>query len=500
MSELFLVFGDHLFPEIYFNKFKKIKFLMIESPGICRHFKYHKMRLAFILSATRHKYLEFKKLGYDIDYIYIDELPHLESPIERLREYCLINKIQILHIFEKEDKFYAEEIKKISKELPIELKIYQSPAFLNTKEDFKLYLQKNKKPFMKKFYEDSRKRFKVLVDSHQNPIGGKWSFDEDNRNKLKSNVFVPNIQFPVIDETTINVIKLVNVMFPDHPGTLEEDGSNFYLPVSRVTALEWFEVFLTERFYNFGAYEDALSLDHEILFHSLLSPLLNLGLLIPKEIIQRSLEFAKVNKTPLNSLEGFIRQILGWREFVRGIYGEFSEVQDKKNFFNHTRKLSNDWYSGTTGITPLDFAIKKVMKNGYLHHIERLMIVSNLMLLCEIDPNEVHRWFNELFVDSMDWVMGPNVYGMGQFSDGGIFATKPYICGSNYILKMSNFTKGEWSVEMDALYWSFIFKNREFFLKNPRMAMMVRTFEKMDTKKQEEILVLSEHVRERLTF
>jgi len=177
-------------------------------------------------------------------------------------------------------------------------------------------------------------------------------------------------------------------------------------------------------------------------------------------------------------VEGFVRQVLGWREFIRGIYRNYSEEQDVANFWNHTRKLRDCWYTGTTGITPLDDVIRKVEDWGYAHHIERLMILGNMMLLCEVDPREVHRWFMEMFVDSADWVMGPNVYGMALMSDGGIFATKPYICGSNYWLKMSNYRKGQWSTIVDALYWNFIARNKSFFARNYRMSMMVKLLDK----------------------
>ena len=199
------------------------------------------------------------------------------------------------------------------------------------------------------------------------------------------------------------------------------------------------------------------------------------------------------SEIPLHSVEGFLRQILGWREFVRGIYQNFSEKEENTNFFNHQRKLSSHWYDGTTGILPVDDAIKKANKYGYCHHIERLMILSNIMLLSEIDPKEVHRWFMEMFVDSADWVMGPNVYGMGQFSDGGLFATKPYISGSNYILKMSDYKKNdEWTNIWDGLYWRFIDKHSVFFSKNHRMNMMVKLSEKMDPDKKLKLFEFAE--------
>jgi deoxyribodipyrimidine photolyase-related protein len=499
MKEVFIVFGDHLFPLIFFEKFKSHHFLMIESHCLCEHFKYHKMRLTFFLSASRHKFEEMTKNGFKVDRINLNDFARSVTYIDRLKNYCQKNNISKIHCFEKEDKFFSQQLITFAKLNNIELVTHRSPGFLNSHEDFKSYLVKYKRPFMKVFYEQSRKRFKILVDEKLNPSGGKWSFDEDNRSKLKKDSKVPEIKFSKIDIITKEVIDLVNSEFKNHPGELFSDGSNFIFPVSRSEALNWLDQFFIYRFHHFGEFEDAIESNHDFLFHSLLSPLLNIGLLTPDEVIKKSLEFAKKNQIPLNSLEGLIRQIMGWREFVRGIYHNFSEIQDDKNFFAHQRKLTPAWYEGTTGITPVDNAIKKVNRFGYLHHIERLMIMSNVMLLCEIDPKEVHHWFNEMFVDSMDWVMGPNVYGMGQFSDGGIFATKPYICGSNYLIKMSDYKKGPWSEELDALYWSFIDKNRDFFSKNPRLSMMVNLFDKMSEEKKSHIIILSGLVKERLT-
>ena len=192
----------------------------------------------------------------------------------------------------------------------------------------------------------------------------------------------------------------------------------------------------------------------------------------------------------MNSCEGFIRQIIGWREFIRGVYIAVGSKERVKNFWNFKRKIPSSFYSGDTGIEPIDDTIKKINKSAYANHIERLMIIGNFMLLCEFDPDEVYRWFMEMFIDSYDWVMVPNVYGMGLFSDGGIFATKPYICGSAYFMKMMDFKKGEWCNTMDGLYWRFIDRNRKFFLKNPRLSMMVRIFDKMKDERKK--LILSE--------
>tara|TARA_Y100000385_G_C12909521_1_gene557764 strand:- start:74 stop:886 length:813 start_codon:yes stop_codon:yes gene_type:complete len=259
------------------------------------------------------------------------------------------------------------------------------------------------------------------------------------------------------------------------------------MATSRKEALKELNFFLKNKFELFGVFEDAIDLRDPFLYHSVLSPYINIGFITPEEIVKKALE-ADVS---INSKEGFIRQIIGWREFIHGIYQEYSEFQENENFFKHKRKLKECWYQGNTGILPLDDAIKKVNKYGYNHHIERLMIISNLMLLCRVDPREVHKWFMEMYVDSSDWVMGPNVYGMAQFSDGGIFATKPYISGSNYILKMSHYRKDDWSEIWDGLYWMFIKDNQDFFKKNYRMSMMVKLLEKMDDSKKKKLFKLA---------
>ncbi len=205
---------------------------------------------------------------------------------------------------------------------------------------------------------------------------------------------------------------------------------------------------------------------------------------MPMEVVDQAIHYANEHEIPINSLEGFVRQIIGWREFIRGMYEAKGSDSRTANYWNHTRKMPASFYDGTTGIEPVDDTIKKVLRDGYSHHIERLMIIGNFMLLCEIDPKEVYRWFMELYIDAYDWVMVPNVYGMSQFADGGFFATKPYISGSNYVLKMSNYSKGPWQKTWDGLFWRFMDIHRDFFLKNPRLGMLVRTFDKMSDDKR----------------
>jgi deoxyribodipyrimidine photolyase-related protein len=238
---------------------------------------------------------------------------------------------------------------------------------------------------------------------------------------------------------------------------------------------------------EFGDYEDAIVYQETILNHSLLTPMLNVGMLCPDQVLERVWTYRKTHEIPLNSLEGFVRQIIGWREFIRGVYIAKGREERTRNYWGFTRKIPASFYTGTTGILPVDETIKKLLKTGYCHHIERLMVLGNFMLLCEFDPNEVYRWFMELFIDSYDWVMVPNVYGMSQFADGGLMSTKPYISGSNYLLKMGDYPKGEWQEIWDALFWRFLDKERAFFLKNPRLGMLVKTFDKWDEAKKKQV-------------
>jgi deoxyribodipyrimidine photolyase-related protein len=215
-----------------------------------------------------------------------------------------------------------------------------------------------------------------------------------------------------------------------------------------------------------------------------LSPLINIGLLTPQQVLDETLRYAEKASIPINSVEGFVRQIIGWREFIYQVYARAGSKQRTRNYWGFKRTIPASFYDGTTGIVPLDDAIQKLQQTGYNHHIERLMIIGNFMLLCEFDPNQVYQWFMEMYVDAYDWVMVPNVYGMTQFADGGLMTTKPYISGSNYILKMSNYPKGEWQAIWDGLFWRFMHVHRSFFLQNPRLGMLVKTFDKMpETKK-----------------
>ncbi len=480
MTNLHVVLGNQLFPIEYIKKIKPEMIFMREDLGLCTYEKHHKHKIILFLSAMRSYRDEIKKLKIPIEYQELDlkSVSYIDSLITFIKR----KKIQNVSIWEIEDKWFKSEIQQIKKHVR-EIKEIESPMFLTQKQEFLKMCPIRKKPKYKMtdFYINQRKRLNILI-SDGKPTGGKWTYDNENRKKIPKSLEPPSLSTYKHTIHTKNIIEIVAKEFSDHYG----NENDFNYPTTRKQALKNLDGFIENKLKNFGDYEDSVDQRSHLWFHSNLSSSLNIGLITPREII---LKISNIKDIPINSYEGFIRQIIGWREFMRCIYHYESDEMEKKNFFNHKRKLKDTWYSGETGLVPLDMSIKSTIKHAYSHHIERLMIQVNLMNLCEISPNDVYKWFMELYIDSSDWVMTPNVYSMGLFADGGIMATKPYICGSNYILKMMDFQKGDWCDTFDGLYWRFIDKNRSFFKTNPRLNMMINLFDKMKKDRKEKILL-----------
>jgi deoxyribodipyrimidine photolyase-related protein len=492
----FLILGDQLFPisREMSNWKDRATVFMAEDVGLCTHFNYHQHKLVLFLSSMRHYRAELESQGFRVNYQELSD----ESFESRLESFLKKNQISSVVSYEISDRFFEAKLEALLRRLGVEWTRLESPGFLTPRQEFTRYLQSVRKPFMKTFYESQRRRLDILMDDQGEPEGGRWSFDEENRDKLPASVSLPGVP-PVApedhDEITREVIALVSRRFSDHPG----DARTFWLPTDRTGARAWLRRFARERLEDFGAYEDALSARDPFLFHSVLTPFLNTGLLTPHEVLDAIVKEHKKRDLPLNSIEGFIRQLIGWREFIFGIDRHFGQRQHELNHFGHERRLTAHWYEGTTGLLPLDDVIRKATRFGFAHHIERLMVAGNFMLLSEIHPHEAYRWFMELFIDSADWVMGPNVFGMGIHSDGGIFATKPYICGSNYLLKMSDYGKGPWCEIADGLYWSFIAKHQKAFIKNPRMATMARAYDRLAASRRESLHRAAEEFKSRVT-
>tara|TARA_X000000368_G_scaffold46344_1_gene33216 strand:+ start:785 stop:2254 length:1470 start_codon:yes stop_codon:yes gene_type:complete len=474
-----------IFPNQIFENSKLLdessKIFLIEEYLFFNQFNFHKQKILFhrMTMKSYEKFLKKKKL----DVVYIDSTENISDIREFIRN--LDKKIQSIKIYDPVDNWLSRRINDSCEEKNIKIENYNNPLFINNNEDLETFFRSDKKKFFQtSFYKKQRVKLDIMMIGDK-PEGGKWTYDDQNREKYPKNKIPPEIDYPKKDDNYNEALNYLNNNYKNNYGLIDDE--NIY-PYNFQLAKKWLDDFFITRFYEFGPYEDAVVKEKSILNHSVLSPLLNTGLINPKELIKRTINYHYENKIPINSTEGFIRQIIGWREFIRGVYVCKGTEERNKNFWNFSRKIPSSFYSATTGIDPVDDTINKINKSGYANHIERLMIIGNFMLLCEFDPNEVYRWFMELFIDSYDWVMVPNVYGMSQFGDGGLMSTKPYISGSSYILKMSNYKRGDWCMIWDSLFWNFIDKQREFFLTNPRMRMLVSSFDRMDIEKKEKLI------------
>ena len=487
VNKINLVFPNQLFENSPLD-LNKNKSYIIEHDIFFKKFNFHKQKLLLHRSSMMFYFNYLKSKKYHIEYI---ENSNKFSDLEILFKKFNDEMVNTVNIVDPVDNSLTNRIKHLSNTHKIKLNIEKTPSFLTSdilSENF--FKSSKKKFFQTSFYISQRKNLKILVNDDLTPIDGKWSFDADNRKKYPKDKIPPNINFPANSDFYQDSIKYVKNNFNKNIGEISD--KQLY-PTDFKGSKSWLDDFLKNRFFDFGIYEDAIVDNESFLNHSILTPMLNIGLLTPKYVIDKTLEFAGKNDVPINSVEGFIRQIIGWREFIKGIYISKGEIERTTNFFKFKRKIPSSFYDGSTGIEPIDTTIKKILKTGYAHHIERLMVLGNFMLLCEFDPDEVYRWFMELFVDSYDWVMVPNVYGMSQFADGGIMSTKPYFSSSNYIKKMSNYKKSNWETLWDALYWRFIEKNRDLFSKNIRMKFMVNMYDKMNQEKKSNIISVSEN-------
>ena len=481
MKKIFLIFPHQLF-EIK-DQFSNIKYVALIEDSLffgCDSQwknKFHCQKIIFH-KATMDYYQEvLKKHGLNVIHIKHKRESRTEENLNYLKEKGFNHFIT----YESFDWSLEKRIKNFSSEKKIDLEIKCSEMFITSNDISEEIINQKKIYGMQKFYRNQRKNLNILIEDDGSPTGGEWSFDKMNRKKLPSSIKFPRIPNLKNNKFLDKAKKDVSKNYEDYFGNY----NNFNYPVTHKDADEWLDSFLIERFNLFGDYEDAIHTEHRTLWHSILSPLINTGLLTPRQIIDKSWNFYKSNKIGINSYEGFVRQIIGWREFILIMYKKNSLELRNGNFWDFEDKpIPSSFYTGQTGITPLDDSIQNILETGYAHHIERLMIIGNLMLLCRFHPNQVYKWFMELFIDSYDWVMVPNVYGMSQFADGGLFTTKPYISGSNYIRKMSNYKSEEWCSIWDSLFWTFIDDYKSKFKSQYRFSMILRNLERMDISKK----------------
>jgi deoxyribodipyrimidine photolyase-related protein len=471
MTTASLIFPHQLFDQNPILDEDQIVFL-VEDPLFFSQYSFHRQKLMLHRASMKRYEQKLQKRKYTVRYVEARELRSTEEIATKISQHG-IDKVRVI---DPEDDYVRRRLAKGCLRAGLKLEFEPDPHFLTPTEEIERFIEKKKSLFFTSFYIEQRKRLRCLLDSDGSALGGKWSFDTDNRKRLPKGHPIPKVPMPREDSFANEAREYVQHHFPHALGA----NSPLFYPNSSEAAMSWLDNFIEHRLASFGDFEDAIAKNEAILFHSCLTPMLNIGLISPQAILERAI--GQSDKLELNSLEGFVRQIIGWREYVRLVYRNYGAKQRTTNAWNFSRTIPKCFYDGTTGIEPVDVVIHRVLDTGYCHHIERLMILGNFLLLCEFHPDEVYRWFMELFIDAFDWVMVPNVYGMSQHADGGLMTTKPYISGSSYVLRMSDFNRGPWCEVWDALYWNFIDKHREFFEGNGRMAVMTKQLDRMGNK------------------
>lgn len=486
MNEALLIFPHQLF-EAAAEQAGEATVYVIEDDLFFGQYKFHQKKLV-LHRATMQIYFKkhFSRKGRYLDH---KEVPDMSALAHRLK----LDGVGRVRFYDLVDDWLENRLAHALTEAGIEYEPLESPGFICTKAICAKYFKGKDKYLLHHFYVGQRKRMNLLMNNGE-PAGGRWSLDQENRKKIPKGESIPSIRWPNEHKEVKAARVYVKESFAEHYGSTDD----FCYAVTREDALMMLEDFLEKRFDKYGVYQDAMKSEESFLFHSLLTPSLNIGLLTPDEVIERVVDYGHNHSIPLNSVEGFVRQVIGWREFIRGVYNFSGRKQRTQNYWKHQRKIPESFWQAKTGIEPVDIVIRRVLKTGYAHHIERLMILGNFMMLCEFDPDDVYLWFMELFIDAYDWVMVPNVYGMSQHADGGLMATKPYISSSNYVRKMSDFKKGPWCEIWDGLFWRFIDKHRKFFSENPRLNMMVAQLDKMRADKKKNLLNIAEDYLNRM--
>ncbi len=467
-----------------------------EEAGYVPH---HPKKIAFCFAAMRHFAMELREAGWTVEYTRLDDEAGFASIVEALISASEKHGTGEVVATRPGEWRLIEALDNA----PLDVTLLEDDRFVASHADFDEWAEGRKELRMEYFYREMRRKTGLLMDGDK-PVEGKWNFDHDNRKPAPGSVdFSGPMQFTP-DDITEEVLSLVEERFGNNFGALKP----FWFAVTREQARRALTHFIKGGLPKFGDYQDAMLADERFLWHSILSMYLNAGLLDPIEICEAAEEAYREGQAPINAVEGFIRQIIGWREYMRGIY--FREGPDyvRRNALNHQRKLPEFFWTGETKMRCIAQAVEQTRDEAYAHHIQRLMVTGNFALLAGIDPYEVHEWYLAVYVDAYEWVEAPNVIGMSQFADGGIVGSKPYVSSGNYIDRMSNYcgdcaysvkTKlGEGACPFNLLYWSFLNRHRERFMKNPRMANMYRTWDRMDEERRETILTEAEVFLERL--
>ena len=457
-------------------------FVLVEHDLLFRQYRFHTQKLVLHRASMRRFGIRLEEAGYAVERVDTDGRTTSRAALDRVLAGLAGSGEVHVSAYDVVDDWLERDLD------PLVDEWLESPNFLCTRADLAEHFDgsagpRGRRARMQHFYSWQRTRLDVLMTDSGEPVGGKWSFDEDNRKKLPKGHPVPTVERPGPGSRHPEVedaIAWVKRAFPDNPG----DADAFAWPTSHAEARAGLRQFLEERFAEFGPYEDAISARHPFVFHALLTPGLNIGLLDPRDVLADALDAGE--EVPLASLEGFVRQLIGWREYMRATYVLWGRRMRSRNHLGHTRPLAEGWWPAETGLDPVDLVLRRVLEDGYAHHIERLMVLGNAMCLLRTEPDAAYEWFMEMFVDAYDWVMVGNLYAMSQFAAGESITTKPYVSGSNYLRKMGDLPRGDWEADWDGLYWTFVRDHRAVFERNPRSGFAVRTYDGFDSTRKAE--------------
>lgn len=491
--KLYLVLGDQLSHRL--SSLKDVVtgtdlIWMCELRSEATRVKHHKKKIAFIFSAMRHFAAELKAAGQSVHYTHYTDSDNGGSFTGEVARALEAHPIERIVVTAPSEYAVLQEIESWQAQFDIEVEIRPDDRFLCTIEAFRQWADGRKQLRMEYFYREMRRTHNILMEGDE-PAGGQWNYDSENRKPPKKGLDVPPTYMSAPDAITAEAIELVDETFEDHFGDLEP----FHFAVTAAQARDALSQFIEQRLANFGDYQDAMLQDEPWMYHSHLSLYINCGLLTPLECIEAAETAYREEQAPLNAVEGFIRQLLGWREYVRGLYWLKMPEYASLNYFDAKRELPEFFWTAKTNMNCLRQCLKETKANAYAHHIQRLMVIGNFALIAGLDPKQVNEWFWIVYADAYQWVELPNVSGMILFADGGLLASKPYAASGAYINKMSNYCKdcryavskknGPDACPFNYLYWDFLMRHQDVLQGNPRMAMIYRTLAKMSSERVE---------------
>jgi deoxyribodipyrimidine photolyase-related protein len=506
MNDLVPVFSDQLTRTLsaFQNTTKEDAFiLMMEVAEEADQVWHHRKKLVFLFSAMRHFARELEGDGWTVRYVRLDDEGNAGTFSEEVRRAVEDIRPDRILVTEPGEWRVEEMIRDWRERFDCEIKLLRDHRFLSTRQEFADWAEGRKELRMENFYREMRKATGLLMEDGK-PVSGQWNFDHDNRKPPKNGLDIPDRPRFEPDEITVNVMKMVEDRFPDRFGEIEP----FNFAVTSADAEKALDHFISECLPMFGDYQDAMVTGEAFLYHSLLSAYINAGLLDPLKTCQAAEAVYAKGNAPINAVEGFIRQIIGWREFIRGIYWMKMPGYEDENFFDAKEDLPDFYWTGETKMRCISEVVRQTREYAYSHHIQRLMITGNFALLAGIAPKQVHEWYLAVYADAYEWVEMPNTIGMALFADGGLLASKPYAASANYINKMSDFcgncsyahnqNTGDSACPFNSLFWDFLDRNRDKLANNHRMGMMYRNLDRKDDKELAKLRERAENVLEKM--